>query len=151
MPSVDDCLKEYPGYYLELTLPIKSGCMVWLTIASWLTVEREVMHGSKWIHISTLSYKIRLGSISSICWNIQHVTQHQRQRKWHSAMFRKCTFCLFCRANTANHRSGPPNYIIKRIKANVAWKQTESQPTWHWAVSDEKTSLWLGHNEKRTS
>jgi len=53
-------------------------------------------------------------------------------------MLQKRTIRLFRRANMANQQSGPPNNIIKQMKAGAAWKQKESKPLGHCAVCDPK-------------
>jgi len=136
---------------MELTLTIKSSCMVSVTIPDLLAVKREILLCSRCVNIPTLTYKTQLASILSITCNIQHLAQQQSQRKRQWSMLRKRTFRHSGRANMPNQQSSPLNDVIKWMKARAAWKQREFEPLGHCVACDPKISLWLRNDMKRTS
>jgi len=149
--SADVCLKQSPGYYMELTLTIKPCCMGSLTIPNLLKVKRQILLGSRWLNIPTLTWKTHLASILSILCNMQHLARQQSQRKRQWSMLEERIFRHFKLANMANRQSCPPNDVIKRMKASEAWKQNESEPLGLCAACDSKRCLWPKNDEWRTS
>ena len=145
------CLNWSPGYYMKLTLTIKSCCMVSLTIPILLRVKRQILLCSRWLTVPTLTQNMQLASSLSISCNIEHLTQQQSRHKVQRWILRKRTFQHFQRENMANLQSGPHNDVIKRMKASADCKQYQSDFFGHCAACDPKRSLQLRNNEKWTS
>jgi hypothetical protein len=82
--SADIWLKLSPRYYMKLTLTIRSGCTVRVTIVDLLTVKEQILLCLRWVNVLNLTYKTQLASILSITCNIQHLTQPQSpcKRQW---------------------------------------------------------------------
>jgi hypothetical protein len=60
---------------MKLTLTIKSWCTVSLTIPDLLTVKNQVLLGSRYVNVLTLTYTTQLAAILSISCIIQHLAQ----------------------------------------------------------------------------
>jgi len=136
---------------MKLTLSIKSGCMVSLTIPTLLKVTSQIWQCSRWFNIPTLTYKTQLASILSICCNIQHPAQQQSQHKLQWSMLQRRTFHHFRLANTATWKCVLHDDIINQMRARAASKQKEHEPLGHCAACDPKRSLRQRNDEKRTS
>jgi hypothetical protein len=77
--------------------------------------------------------------------NLQHPTSRPTTKSMQTTMINslKQSICHFRRINMANQQTGPPNNIIKRMKATAAWKQKESEPLGYCAACDPNRSFQI--------